>query len=51
MIGGDSMRKTSKILLSFALVLVLTSLFAVPAFAVTEAEVQQQVNTIGKEGV
>lgn len=45
------MRKTSKILLSFALVLVLTSLFAVPAFAVTEAEVQQQVNTIGKEGV
>ena len=45
------MRKTRKILLVFVLALVFTSLFAVPAFAVTEAEVQQQVNAIGKEGV
>lgn len=45
------MRKTRKILLVFVLALVFTSLFAVPAFAVTEDEVQQQVNTIGREGV
>ena len=45
------MRKTRKILFSLALALVLTSLFAVPAFAVTEAEVQQQVNAVGKEAV
>lgn len=45
------MRKIRKILLAFVLILVFTSLFAVPAFAVTEAEVQQQVNAIGKEGV
>ena len=45
------MRKTKKILLVFTLTLVLASFFAVPAFAVTEAEVQQQVNAIGKEGV
>ena len=45
------MRKTRKILLCLMIGLVFTSLFAVPAFAVTEAEVQQQVNTIGKEGV
>ena len=45
------MRKTRKILLVFVLALVFTSLFAVPAFAVTEAEVQQQVNAIGREGV
>ena len=45
------MRKTQKILLIFTLALAFTGLFAVPAFAVTEAEVQQQVNAIGKEGV
>lgn len=45
------MRKTRKILLAFVLILVFTSLFAVPAFAVTEDEVQQQVNAIGREGV
>lgn len=45
------MRKTRKILLVFVLALVFTSLFAVPAFAVTEDEVQQQVNAIGREGV
>lgn len=45
------MRKTRKILLAFVLALVFTSLFAVPAFAVTEDEVQQQVNAIGREGV
>lgn len=45
------MRKTRKILLCLMIGRVFTSLFAVPAFAVTEAEVQQQVNTIGKEGV
>lgn len=45
------MRKTRKILLVFVLALVFTSMLAVPAFAVTEAEVQQQVNAIGREGV
>lgn len=45
------MRKARKILLVLALALVFTSLFAVPAFAVTEAEVQQQVNAVGKETV
>ncbi len=45
------MRKTRKILLVFVLALVFTSLFAVPAFVVTEDEVQQQVNAIGREGV
>ena len=45
------MRKTRKILLVLTLALVFASLSAVPAFAVTEAEVQQQVNSIGKEGV
>ena len=45
------MRKARKILLSFALILVFASLFAVPTFAVTEAEVQQQVNAVGKEAV
>ena len=45
------MRKTRKILLVFVLVLVFTSMLAVPAFAVTEDEVQQQVNAIGREGV
>ena len=45
------MRKTRKMLLIFILVLVFTSLLAVPAFAVTEAEVQQQVNAVGKEAV
>lgn len=45
------MRKTRKILLELSLTLILASLFAVPAFAVTEAEVQQQVNAIGKEAV
>lgn len=45
------MRKTRKILLAFVLILVFTSMLSVPAFAVTEAEVQQQVNAIGREGV
>ena len=45
------MRKTRKILFALVLTLVFTSMLAVPAFAVTEAEVQQQVNAIGKEGV
>ncbi len=45
------MRKTRKILLVFVLALVFTSMLAVPAFAVTEDEVQQQVNAIGREGV
>lgn len=45
------MRKTRKILLVLVLALAFTSLFAVPAFAVTEDEVQQQVNAIGREGV
>lgn len=45
------MRKTRKMLLGIALTLILASLFAVPVFAVTEAEVQQQVNAVGKETV
>lgn len=45
------MRKTRKILLGLTLTLILASLVAVPAFAVTEAEVQQQVNAVGKEAV
>ena len=45
------MRKIRKILFAFAMVLTFTSLFSVSAFAVTEAEVQQQVNAIGREGV
>ena len=45
------MRKTRKVCIIFTFVLMFTGLFAVPAFAVTEAEVQQQVNAIGKEAV
>ena len=45
------MRKTRKILLVLVLALVFTSMLAVPSFAVTEDEVQQQVNAIGREGV
>lgn len=45
------MRKTRKMLLGLALIMILASQFTVPAFAVTEAEVQQQVNAVGKEAV
>ena len=45
------MQKIRKILFALVLALVFASLLAVPAFAVTEAEVQQQVNAVGKEAV
>lgn len=45
------MKKAKRIIFSMLLVAVFCSVFAVPAFAVTEAEVQNQVNAVGKEAV
>ncbi len=45
------MKKKYKILIILAIVLAVISLTAIPAFALTESEVQAQVDEVGKEGV
>ncbi len=45
------MKRKYKILIMLAIVLVMVSLTAVPAFALTESEVQNKVNEVGKEAV
>ncbi len=45
------MKKKNKIILLIAVTLVMLSLFSVSAFAVTESEVQAQVDAQGKEAV
>src|SRR5699024_6965592 len=48
---GGSMKKRNKILLMLAVMLVMVCMFSVPAFAMTESEVQAQVDAHGKEAV
>lgn len=45
------MKRRYKILILLTVVITTVSLTTVPAFALTESEVQEQVNAIGKEGV
>ncbi len=45
------MKRRYKILIMLTILVVMASLTTVPAFALTESEVQDQVNAIGKEGV
>ena len=45
------MKKRNKILLMLAVMLVMVCMFSVPAFAMTESEVQAQVDAHGKEAV
>ncbi len=45
------MKRKYKILIMLAIVLVMVSLTAIPAFALTESEVQNKVNEVGKEAV
>lgn len=45
------MKRRYKILILLTVVITMVSLTTVPAFALTESEVQEQVNAIGKEGV
>ena len=45
------MKRKYKILILLIVVITMVSLTTVPAFALTESEVQGQVNAIGKEGV
>lgn len=45
------MKRIYKILIMLTVLVVMVSLTTVPAFALTESEVQDQVNAIGKEGV
>ena len=45
------MKKTKKILIMIIIMTSLLCLFSLPAFALTEAEVQQQVNSQGREAV
>lgn len=45
------MKRKYKILILLTVVITMVSLTTVPAFALTESEVQDQVNAIGKEGV
>ena len=45
------MKRRYKILIMLTVLVVMVSLTTVPAFALTESEVQDQVNAIGKEGV
>lgn len=45
------MKRRYKILIMLTILVVMVSLTTVPAFALTESEVQDQVNAIGKEGV
>lgn len=45
------MRKSEKIIILIAVAVIFTGLFATPAFAITESEVQAQVDSAGKEAV
>ncbi len=45
------MKRRYKILIMLAIVVTMVSLTTVPAFALTESEVQDQVNAVGKEAV
>ena len=45
------MKKRNRILLMLAVMLVMVCMFSVPAFAMTESEVQEQVDAHGKEAV
>ena len=45
------MKRKYKILILLTVVITMVSLTTVPAFALTESQVQDQVNAIGKEGV
>ena len=45
------MKRKYKILIILTVVLVMVSLTAIPAFALTESEVQDKVNSVGKEAV
>ena len=45
------MKRRYKILITLTIVVVMVSLTTVPAFALTESEVQDQVNAVGKEAV
>ena len=45
------MKRKHKILITLLAVAVTVSLATVPAFALTESEVQDQVNAVGKEVV
>lgn len=45
------MKRKYKLLILLTVVITMVSLTTVPAFALTESEVQDQVNAIGKEGV
>lgn len=49
--GGMNTKKRVRISLIFMLVLLLAATFAVPAFAITEDEVQAQVDSAGRETV
>lgn len=45
------MKRKTKILILLTVVFTMVSITTIPAFALTESEVQDQVNAIGKEGV
>lgn len=45
------MKRRYKILITLTVLVVMVSLTTVPAFALTESEVQDQVNAVGKEAV
>lgn len=45
------MKRRYKILIMLTILIVMVSLTTVPAFALTESEVQDQVNAVGKEAV
>lgn len=45
------MKRRYRILITMAVIVMMVSLTTVPAFALTESEVQDQVNAVGKEAV
>lgn len=45
------MKRRYKILILLTVVIAMVSFTTVPAFALTESEVQDQVNAVGKEAV
>ena len=45
------MKRTRKLWITLIAVFVLISLFTIPDFAVTEAEVQAQVDAVGRDTV
>lgn len=45
------MKRKYKILILLSVLLLTVSFTAIPAFALTESEVQNQVNAVGKEAV